>query len=470
MGVVYPATDPPAYDEAFPDAGAPGHAESPLQARAAAHLPLPRPLPADATAGECAYAHAVDLQESPSTYLPSSVLYSRGCAASATCDAPPAPSPGIRASTDMAAWPTDDAYAQKAHGADDGIYLNQAPDLEKFSARQREIAAEYPADLDEEPRNLVQTVWQIACDWRVYVQWRYVRTSRSDALSPPDYYVIAAVIIAIAVCVSVFHSQIVSWLRPVSEKVRRVSWGWIIPVLILFALSFPPLFGAEVVAVLCGVVYGVWIGFGIVAAGTLLGEIGNYYVFRYFLKNIGARGERKSMLYATMASIIRNGGFITALAMRLSVVPGHITTALFATVGMPFWRFFFAALLSQPKMLSVVYLGLWHRMDQVKPDVQRDLRMERYKRLKDAAAQDPLHPLSPAHCGGDPLGLGENGDVIAVSASAKQDDCELDVLYVDEPALGSSVPAPEQQGGGAACARGGARHTRPVQKGRVQTV
>lgn len=28
------------------------------------------------------------------------------------------------------------------------------------------------------------------------------------------------------------------------------------------------------VAILCGVVWGTWVGFGIVAAGTLLGEIG----------------------------------------------------------------------------------------------------------------------------------------------------------------------------------------------------
>lgn len=36
------------------------------------------------------------------------------------------------------------------------------------------------------------------------------------------------------------------------------------------------LFGHEIIAVVCGDVWGVWIGFGIVAAGTLLGELGNY--------------------------------------------------------------------------------------------------------------------------------------------------------------------------------------------------
>ena len=45
-----------------------------------------------------------------------------------------------------------------------------------------------------------------------------------------------------------------------------------IPIVILIVISFPPLFGHEIVALLCGVVYGLWIGFGIVAAGTFIGE------------------------------------------------------------------------------------------------------------------------------------------------------------------------------------------------------
>ena len=128
-------------------------------------------------------------------------------------------------------------------------------------------------------------------------------------IADPDYYLIGILIIALIACVTIFHHQIVSFLRPESEKIRHLSWGWVIPVAILFVLSFPPLFGAEIVAVLCGIVYGVWIGFGIVALGTLLGEIGNFYAFRYLLQSHAIKAERKSMSYACLAEIIRNGGF-----------------------------------------------------------------------------------------------------------------------------------------------------------------
>lgn len=36
------------------------------------------------------------------------------------------------------------------------------------------------------------------------------------------------------------------------------------------------LFGHEIVAILCGLVWGLGPGFGIVAAGTFLGELGNF--------------------------------------------------------------------------------------------------------------------------------------------------------------------------------------------------
>lgn len=109
-------------------------------------------------------------------------------------------------------------------------------------------------------------------------------------------------------CFAIFHHQIVGALRPVSEQVRSKAWGWIVPVAALFILSFPPLFGAEVVAVLCGIFYGVWVGFGIVALGSLLGEISNYFAFRYLLQARARRMERMSLSYACLADIIRNGG------------------------------------------------------------------------------------------------------------------------------------------------------------------
>lgn len=80
--------------------------------------------------------------------------------------------------------------------------------------------------------------------------------------------------------------------------------------------------------------------------------------FKHFLRKHAERYERKSLNYACMAYIVREGGFLVILLARLSAIPGHFTTAVFATVGMNFFIFTIATLLSMPKQLVVVYLGV----------------------------------------------------------------------------------------------------------------
>jgi uncharacterized membrane protein YdjX (TVP38/TMEM64 family) len=128
--------------------------------------------------------------------------------------------------------------------------------------------------------------------------------------------------------------------------------------LILIALSFPPLFGHEIIAILCGVVWGLWVGFGIVAAGTFFGEIGTYFVFKTVLRKRAQKLERTNLNYGSLARITRDGGFLIVFIIRLSVIPSHFTTAVFSTCGVKFWIFLVATLLTLPKQLVTVYVGV----------------------------------------------------------------------------------------------------------------
>ncbi|KAF8147772.1 hypothetical protein K438DRAFT_1625963, partial [Mycena galopus ATCC 62051] len=134
--------------------------------------------------------------------------------------------------------------------------------------------------------------------------------------------------------------------------------GPVIPILVLIALSFPPLFGHELVATLCGVVWGLGEGFGVVAAGTLLGEMCTFFVFKYCCGARGKRLELSNMQYGTLAHVVHEGGLQIAIIVRYSSLPAHLTTAVFATCGMPFWVFLVAAVVSLPKQLVLVYVGV----------------------------------------------------------------------------------------------------------------
>ncbi|EJT96704.1 hypothetical protein DACRYDRAFT_102774 [Dacryopinax primogenitus] len=203
-------------------------------------------------------------------------------------------------------------------------------------------AAADAVDLDEP---LID--WAALRCWRTYCKWCHW----------PKYAVLFF-LLATSVPVAIEHKPLVDLCRPWITSLGHMPAGWLIPIVILFIISFPPLFGHEIIAVLVGLVWGFGLGFAIVAVGTVLGEVGNFYAFRYLLSAKGHRAELTNLRYATLARIIRDGGFTIALVTRLSAVPGHLTTAVFSTCGMGIGTFVLAAALSMPKQMVTVYLGV----------------------------------------------------------------------------------------------------------------
>lgn len=295
--------------------------------------------------------------------------------------------------------------------ATDGLLPDMPPDMNRLNPEQKEIMKQFPPDLDAPGggKSGIQAAKDLLKDWKSWFKLKYLH-----------WWIMLIVVIAIVALTTIYHKQIVDWLTPISKKVTTVAWGWIIPVAILFIISFPPLFGHEIVLILVGLVYGLWIGFGIASLGTLLGEIGNFYAFKHCLRSMAANYERKNIHYACMAEMVRDGGFWVMFLARLSAIPGHFTTAVFATVGMNIFIFTFAAVLALPKQLLIVYLGvaiknsgdgtedtkskiikyvvlvisfiitvwtaywLYQRMEKIRPTVSKRLRQKRYELLLQA--------------------------------------------------------------------------------------
>lgn len=171
--------------------------------------------------------------------------------------------------------------------------------------------------------------------------------------------VVVVVLIVIAILLSVFHQDIIDALAPASEWVRNAPGGFLIPIAILIILSIPPLFGAEIVHILCGMIYGAGIGFLIVCVGTVLGEALTFYMFRYCLRSRAEKLEqgKGGFQWAALARVIRQGGFWVALVIRFTAIPTHIGTALFAVCGMNFFTFLTTLVLSLPRQFAGVYIG-----------------------------------------------------------------------------------------------------------------
>ncbi|SGY13544.1 BQ5605_C010g05890 [Microbotryum silenes-dioicae] len=172
------------------------------------------------------------------------------------------------------------------------------------------------------------------------------------------YWFVGIILVAFAVVVAIYRDPIVSWFEPRKHNIVNLPASWAIPVAILVVLSFPPLGGHEVVLLVVGLIWGIWIGFAIACAGTFIGELACFFAFKYFFTEKARKVEHKSIFYACLARLMRDGGVWIVAVVRFSAIPGHVVTALQSTVGMPLWRYSIAVIISLPKQLAIVYLGV----------------------------------------------------------------------------------------------------------------
>ncbi|KAJ7334831.1 hypothetical protein DFH08DRAFT_706678, partial [Mycena albidolilacea] len=158
------------------------------------------------------------------------------------------------------------------------------------------------------------------------------------------------------IMLSVFHDAIVDGLKPFTDWMQAHNFaGAMIIIGAMIIVSFPPLLGHEILVVLCGVTFS--FGEACIAVGTVLGEVANYFVFKYACSARGRKLEETNIEYGAMAHVVRQGGFWIVLVMRYSAIPSHLATPIFATVGVPFGVFLAAAILSVPKSFVPVYVG-----------------------------------------------------------------------------------------------------------------
>ncbi|KAJ1331873.1 VTT domain-containing protein [Microdochium nivale] len=183
--------------------------------------------------------------------------------------------------------------------------------------------------------------------------------SRRKCFSPWQIsaHLFAVLLVALTANVTLFHVQVIHILEPFSAIIRGLPAGFLIPGAITFVLSFPPLFGHEIIAILCGAEYGLYAGFAIIAVGTIVGEAATWLAVRRLFRGRVLRLQKTDLGCGSLAQIADEGGFLLVLLVRISVIPQHFSTAFFSTCNVRLWHVSVAALLTMPKQMALVYLG-----------------------------------------------------------------------------------------------------------------
>lgn len=172
------------------------------------------------------------------------------------------------------------------------------------------------------------------------------------------WWILVVVVFTLSSLLSSYHTQIAMYLKPYQDQISKASWSWIIPTVLLIIVSFPPLFGHELIILVAGMVWGLWIGFAIACAGTFLGELATYFAFKHMISRRSQKIEERSVTYATLAKLMRDGGLMMVILVRASAMPGHVCTAMQATIGIGFWIFTIACFVTLPKQFALVYVGV----------------------------------------------------------------------------------------------------------------
>ncbi|KAJ6491561.1 hypothetical protein DFH09DRAFT_1377197 [Mycena vulgaris] len=235
-------------------------------------------------------------------------------------------------------YPVYAAYPPKGH------FSSESESTLDFSSR---------GPLIDDPRKIMRTPSPTPSEYNLLNGIKEKKTTKQKI----QYYGIIAVLLTAAILISVFSNKIVTGLRPFTDWLHDHKFGPLIPIAIFIVISFPPLFGHEIIAMLVGVAWDFPLACVIVIVGTLLGEIANYFTFKYACSVRGAKMEAKDLSYGLLAHVVRHGGFLIILVIRYSAIPPHLATTVFATVGVSFWLFISAAVLSLPKQLVPVYIG-----------------------------------------------------------------------------------------------------------------
>lgn len=157
---------------------------------------------------------------------------------------------------------------------------------------------------------------------------------------------------------AVFHKQVLHWMISFSDNYRHLKFGWLIILLLLFAVSFPPLIGYSALSAFTGMVYGFPGGWPLLAAGTLFGSFLSFLTFRYLLHDRAEQLARANVKFMAFAKTLEFDKFVLLWLIRLCPLPYSLSNAAMSSVPtVQPWRFFLATACVTPKLFLHIFIG-----------------------------------------------------------------------------------------------------------------
>lgn len=163
-----------------------------------------------------------------------------------------------------------------------------------------------------------------------------------------------AVLLVLSVLAWLYQDQILEWIVDARASILQTKGSWALAILLMTLIGLPPLTGQTIVLMIFGIVWGLAQGSLMGIAGHLAGETIKFVAFRYFFAAKAERLEQQHRRYEELSQLLRQGGVMNNVLLRLSFISGHVVAALQAVSGVSIWVYWLT--------VSVLSLRREHRI------------------------------------------------------------------------------------------------------------
>ncbi|KMP00520.1 TLG2-vesicle protein of 38 kDa [Coccidioides immitis RMSCC 2394] len=171
--------------------------------------------------------------------------------------------------------------------------------------------------------------------------------------------VIASLLLsALGVGFMILSGHIFIWLEPVAADFEKSALVYFIVWLCTFIVSFPPLIGWSAVGTVSGFIFGVWKGWAIYAAGTVVGSTCSFMLSRTVLSKFVHRLVQHDKRFAALALTLKYDGLKLLCMIRLCPLPYSICNGAISTFPTVHPLMYgLATAIITPKLLVSAFIG-----------------------------------------------------------------------------------------------------------------
>ncbi|KAL5488033.1 hypothetical protein ACEPAI_6141 [Sanghuangporus weigelae] len=143
------------------------------------------------------------------------------------------------------------------------------------------------------------------------------------------------------------------------QLLARRRFGWVVLVVMMLIISFPPLTFYWTVVSLCGFTYGLGKGLVLAAPAAIIGSTIVFIVLRLSFRSTLRNWTEKNEKWQALETVMRKKGLPLIILIRVSPFPPwSYSNACFASVeAVSLWQFLVANIFLLPKIFLVVFSG-----------------------------------------------------------------------------------------------------------------